>query len=220
MDVFECIITRRSVRKYLDVPVEWDKIGTIMEAGKAAPSSGNIQNWKFIVVVDKEKRKAIAEACLQQNWMATAPVHIIVVAEAKKGEQFYGIRGERLYSVQNCAAATQNMLLMAHALGLGSCWVGAFVEEKLKTILSIPENVRPQSIITMGYSDEIVPPPMEMTLEDVMFFRAYGGQIHKVKDVDLTMGYTSGEVRKAINHVKKLAKKIVDKSMKKPPTGK
>ena len=72
MDIIECIHTRRSVRKFLDIPVEWDKIAQIISAGRAAPSAGNLQNYRFIVVEDEDMRKQIADACLQQQWIGKA----------------------------------------------------------------------------------------------------------------------------------------------------
>ena len=85
MEVFDAIRTRRSIRKFKDKQVPWDNIVTIMQAGKYAPSAGNLQNWKFIHVKSDEKRKAIVNACMQQEWMEVAPVYIVVVAEPKKG---------------------------------------------------------------------------------------------------------------------------------------
>ncbi len=173
MEVLECIKTRRSTRKFLDVPVEWDKIGTIVDAGRSAPTSGNLQNWKFIVVLDEEKRKEISEACLKQFWMERAPVHIVICSEPEKAKRFYGIRGERLYSIQNCAASAENMILTAHSLGLGSCWVGAFDEDMLKRALGIPDYARPQAIIPIGYPAEKVPTPMQYQLENLVFMEAW-----------------------------------------------
>ena len=177
MEVFECISTRRSIRKYLDIPVEWDKIGTILEAGRLAPSSGNIQDYNFIVVQDEDKRKTIAEASLRQHWMSKAPVYIIVCADLKKSERFYGVRGSRLYSIQNCAAAIENMLLTAHSLDLGACWVGAFDENVVSRVLNIPDSVRPQAIITIGYSDEKPTIPQRYPLTTVAFLEKYGNRI-------------------------------------------
>jgi len=177
MEVFECISTRRSIRKYLDIPVEWDKVGTILEAGRLAPSSGNIQDYNFIVVQDEDKRKTIAEASLRQHWMSKAPVYIIVCADLKKSERFYGVRGSRLYSIQNCAAAIENMLLTAHSLDLGACWVGAFDENVVSRVLNIPDSVRPQAIITIGYSDEKPTIPQRYPLTTVAFLEKYGNRI-------------------------------------------
>ena len=117
MEVFEAIRTRRSIRKYKDKPVPFDDIVTIMQAGKYAPSAGNLQNWKFIHVKTDEKREAIAKACMGQDWMEQAPVFIVVIAEPEKAERYYGTRGARLYTIQGCAAAIENMLLTDHSLG-------------------------------------------------------------------------------------------------------
>ncbi len=131
MNTEECIKTRRSVRKYKDKQVDWDLITNILDAGKFAPSAGNIQNWKFIVVRKEDVIKKLAKASFDQDWMEDAPVHIVVVGEPEKASRFYGARGERLYTIQSCAAAVENMLLVANELGLGSCWVGAFDESKV-----------------------------------------------------------------------------------------
>jgi len=199
MDTLECIKTRRSVRKYRTEPVDWDKISIILEAAKSAPSAGNLQNWKFIVVTDEEKRRSLAEACLQQYWMVEAPVHIIVVAEPEKAIRFYGIRGDRLYSTQNCAASIQNILLAANSCGLGSCWVGAFDENEVKRILSVAEEARPQAVITIGYADETPPEPVHYTLENVCFFERWGSRI---KDIDAVLGHYGKKLHKHIDATK------------------
>tara|TARA_Y100000310_G_C20651320_1_gene799582 strand:- start:1364 stop:2005 length:642 start_codon:yes stop_codon:yes gene_type:complete len=208
MELNECIFTRRSVRKFLDQHVEWDKVGEILEAGRAAPSAGNLQNWKFIVVLEQETRKKIADACLQQYWMANAPVHIIICSEPIKGKRFYGIRGERLYSVQNCAAVAENMLLMAHSLGLGACWIGAFDEDGLKSTLGIIEEVRPQIILAIGYTDENPLVPVRYRLENLVFLEKYGA---KIKDLASTMGLHYAKVQRGVGK----AKDILDKVNKK-----
>lgn len=206
MDCFKAIVMRRSIRKYMDSPVEWDKIGTIVRAGQHAPSSGNLQNWKFIVVTEEAKRKALAEASLQQYWMATAPVHIVVCGIPKWTADFYGTRGERLYSTQNCAAATENMLLTATALGLGSCWVGAFEEEMVRRALGIPSYARPQAIITIGYSDEKVPPPQYYALENITFLEVWG---NRIRDFDQFLGNISGYiVEKGIEGGKEMIRQL------------
>lgn len=177
MDVMECIHTRRSIRKYQDIPIEFEKVGRIVEAGMAAPTAGNIQDYRFIIVQDKGKRAQIAEACLQQYWMEAAPTHIVVCVDIKRSKQFYGIRGERLYSVQHAAAAAMNMLLAAHHFGLGACWIGAFDEEALKSICGVPEYARPEVIITLGYPDEIPPRPPKYVLETFSYIERYGNRI-------------------------------------------
>jgi len=211
MDVVECIKTRRSIRKFLDIPVEWDKIGTIVDSGRYAPNSGNLQNWKFIIVLDEDKRKKIADACIQQLWIAKAPVHIIVCSEPEKAKRFYGIRGERLYTIQNSAAAVQNMLLTAHSLGLGACWVGAFDEDNLSSVLGTPDYIRPQAVIPIGYAGEKVPAPMQYQLENLAFIESWG---NKIADMDSYMGYSSAAVLDLIEKGKKFVKKIKKKLKK------
>ena len=209
--MYEAIKNRRSIRKYLQAPVEWDKIGQILEAGKAAPSCGNLQDWRFIVILDQKKREQIAESCMQQHWMARAPVHIIVVGEPEKSKRFYGIRGERLYTIQDCAAAVQNMLLMAHALGLGSCWVGAFDEDALRNLVSMPNEIRPQAIVTIGYADEQPPEPPEYTLENIMYFREYGGQGNRVKDIPKYSGDYAERLKRTTEKGKDVFSRMMNK---------
>lgn len=176
-DILDVIKARRSITKYLPKQVEWEYISRMVDAARHAPSCGNLQNWRFIVVTDLGKRKAIAEAALQQYWMATAPVHIIVCAESEKAERYYGIRGERLYTIQNCAAAVENMLLEAQSVGLGTCWIGAFDEDMLKRTLRMEEFARPQSIVTVGYPAEIPPKPPKFALNEITYFERWRGRI-------------------------------------------
>ena len=197
MDIFECIKDRRSIRKYRNTEIPKEKIGMIIEAGLMAPSSGNLQNWNFIVIKDLEKRKKIADACLQQHWMAQAPIHIIVCGIEDIAKQYYGLRGERLYTIQNCAACIQNMLLTAHSLELGSCWIGAFDEGMIKNIAGIPDNARPQAIITLGTADEQPEIPKREPIYNFYYLESY---MNRIEDFDVALGY-HGNV--ALKKVKK-----------------
>jgi len=178
---------------------------TILEAGKYAPSAGNLQNWKFIVVKNDGKRKSIAKACLNQEWMKIAPIYIVVVAEPKKAERYYGSRGARLYTTQGCAAAIENMLLAAHNLGLGSCWVGAFDEDEIWRVLGLPEDVTVQGIITIGYADEKPEQPLKHRIEHIMFFDKWWGRIEAPKT---SLGWWSPYNKKMVDEGKKLVKKV------------
>ncbi len=110
--------------------------------------------------------------------MAKAPVHIIVVANEERTELKYGLRGKRLYSIQGCAAAIENILLTANALGLGACWVGAFEEEFLSSTLGIPDFARAQAIITLGYPGFEKPMKKELTsLQSIVYFESYGSRL-------------------------------------------
>ncbi len=213
MEVLECIKKRRSIRNYLEKPVVWDDIAHILEAGRYAPSAGNIQNWKFIVVLDKEKRSTIAEATKSQLWMETSPAYIVIIAEPVKSERYYGNRGKEFYTKQNCAAAAQNMLLEATNLGLGSCWVGAFDANKVKSILGIPEEAEPQIILTIGYPDEVIPEPTRFPLEVLTYFNSWRS---KIRDVPAYFHYYSVHLNKGLKKgketVEKTGKSIAEKT--------
>ncbi len=158
METLECIKTRRSIRTYDRKDVPTDLIEKILEYGTMAPSTGNTQPWEFIVVKDREIKNKLFDASLKQEHVRDAPVLIIVCADIEKAKQRYKERGEKLYSIQNTAACIQNILLAAHDLGLGTCWVGAFEEKEVSTILEIPKRLRPVAIITLGFPLEYEKP--------------------------------------------------------------
>ncbi|MFH1212190.1 MAG: nitroreductase family protein [Candidatus Woesearchaeota archaeon] len=153
MDVLDCIKTRRSIRKFLQKPIEFDIIARILEAGHFAPSPGNLQNWKFIVVTDKELIKAAYGYCFRQECVYNASSLIVLCSLTEKVEGFYGKKGIK-WGTQAVAAAAQNMLLAAHSLGLGAAWIGAFDEAEVRQIFEIPDSASPEAIIALGYADE------------------------------------------------------------------
>ena len=184
MTLFEAIATRRSIKKFSSQDVPMELIGQILDAGRYAPSSGNVQNWKFILVRDRDVINSVTEGCMDQNWIAQAPALIVVCSSLNKVKSFYGTRGEMLYSIQNCAAAIQNMLLTTHSIGLASSWVSLFDERVINRVLNIPSgDVRAQAILPIGYPDEIVPAPTRYTLENVCYFNSYGSRIINIERV-------------------------------------
>ena len=195
MDVFECIQSRRSVRNYSSRKVEFDKLVLILEAACKAPSSGNLQDYRFVIVNDKDKIRALADHCNEQFWIASAPVLLIVCADTERTELYYGLRGQRLYATQNSAAAVQNILLAAHALGLGACWVGAFNEEFISDEFGISGKVRPQAIITLGYQEGELDPKSENDMEAMVFFNRYGS---KIENMNVLLREYSKEIDKAL----------------------
>lgn len=151
MNVEEALKQRKSIRKYTAKAVNMDTICQIIEAARFTPSSGNIQNWRIIIVMNEDKRREIATACLKQMWMTQAPVHLVICNIKTDVKRMYGERGE-LYGIQNCAALTQSILLMATEKKLASCWVGAFDRHAISRILKLPDNIEPEAIITLGHS--------------------------------------------------------------------
>ena len=106
MDVLECIATRRTTRKFLDIPVEFEKIGNILDAGRYAPSAGNLQDWKFILVTEKDTIENLAKCCLEQYWVSQASVVIVVCSDPEKSKRLYKEQGEK-FSIQNGGSRSQ-----------------------------------------------------------------------------------------------------------------
>ena len=204
------IKSRRSIRSFSETPVEWDKIVNILNAGRWAPSAGNLQDWKFIVVNENEKKEEIATACLEQEWIGTADTIIVVCNQPEKNKSFYYEKGEKIYSIQDGATAVENMLLMAQKEKLGACWVGAYDDEELKRVLDIPAEVQISAVIPIGYPGEKVPTPPRKTLEKIAYFNTYG---NKIKDMDKYLKNFGTKNRKLMEKsIKKLNKKIIPKN--------
>jgi len=214
MDTLECIKTRRSIRKYKDKPVEWEKLVAILDAGRLAPSAGNLLNFKLILVKDEGNRQKLAEASFNQMWMAKAPMHIVICAEPEKGEAFYGTRGKILYTTQGCAAAAENMLLAANAQGLGSCWVGAFDEDIVRRVINLPEQAFPHAIITIGYADENPPMPPRIIFRDLVYLEMWWGRRKNAPQSWYSIEVEK-QFKKGKKNLKKLAERIKDKINKK-----
>jgi len=147
MNIDEAIFTRRSVRQYIDKPVEDERIKEILKAGQWAPSACNYQNWRFIVIKDYKRRDKLVKAGILH--LTNVPVGIFVLYENQR------INKEYRDHIQSAAAAIQNMLLKAHAIGFGACCVCHLPsKKKLRKLLSIPLNYDPIALVTVGYYDK------------------------------------------------------------------
>jgi nitroreductase len=161
MEALEAIRTRRSVRKYSDQPVEPEKLQAVLEAVQQAPSWSNLQCWSLVVVSDQAVRDRISELSFVESFfaahgyksnpaqkaLAQAPVVIVACADPSKSGD---LRGEQYY-MADMGFATENLMLAAHAKGLGSVFVGVFDEEKLKELLQIPAEIRIVGLFPLGY---------------------------------------------------------------------
>jgi nitroreductase len=177
-DLFATIADRRSIKRFSSRPVETDKILQILQAGHLAPSAGNLQNWRFIVVTDVETIRSLYHHTLDQEPFLSAMCAIVVVGDVELAHKMYGMRGKRLYTVQNCAAAIQNILLTAHAFELGAVWIGAFDEDKVAAVFGIPvHEYRPQAIILIGYPDTEAEAKHSKPLQDVVYFNQFGNKV-------------------------------------------
>lgn len=140
MEVFEAIKGRRSVRGFKDEPVPEEALSKILEAARIAPSAANRQEYKFIVVKDEKVRKELSVACRNQTFVGEASVVIVGCAT----------NPSRRYSFVDVAIALDHMTLVAHSLGLGTCWIGAFTEDEVKKLLNIPEQASVVCILPVG----------------------------------------------------------------------
>lgn len=173
MELLEIIKGRRSVREYKSKAIPQELLDKILDAARWAPSAGNLQPWEIIVVQDNETKKKIAVAAAFELFITRAPVVIVMAANWLRTASVYGDRGANLYCIQDTAAAIQNMLLLAHEQGLGTCWVGAFDEDAVRTIVKLPDHVRPVAIISIGYPDEEPMAPSRRDLSEIVHKEYY-----------------------------------------------
>jgi len=167
MNVFDAIRTRRSIRKYLNKPVEREKLSKILEAARLSPSAANRQPWRFIVVTD-QKIKEELRAAYDEDWFVSAPV--IIVGCALPSEAWVRSDGEEYWKV-DLAIAMQNLILEAWDLGLGTCWIGAFREDEVKRILGIPDEARVVALAPLGYpAEEKDPVTKRKPLEEIVSY--------------------------------------------------
>ena len=156
------ISNRRSVRKYRDIKVEKEKLNQILESARLAPSGSNTQPWKFIIVESEETKEKLAEVDHNQQWMKTAPLFIVCVAdircsfsddrEVKLDEN--SSEPELKQIIRDTAIAIEHILLEAEYLGLSTCWTAWFQQKDVRPILNIPVDKYVTGIITLGYGDE------------------------------------------------------------------
>jgi nitroreductase len=150
MTVQEAIQIRQSVRSYSNRPIEKEKIVELLEAARIAPSAGNRQEWRFVVVTDESKRKKLARAAAGQTFVGEAPCVFVCCAETDE----HRMRCGQLCYPIDVAIAIDHITLRAVELGLGTCWIGAFHEDEVKYLLNIPEEVRVVELLTIGYPAE------------------------------------------------------------------
>lgn len=145
MDVFEAVQKRHSIRAYKPTPIPEEKLKRILESARLAPSAGNIQPWYFVVVKNREKRETLARGGRYARFLSESPIVIVGCGDQKGSPNWYAV---------DVAIALQNMVLTATAEGLGTCWIGSFSEEKVKSLLNIPDRFRVVALIAMGYQRE------------------------------------------------------------------
>ena len=169
MEVKDAIRERRSVRAYQSRAVPDDKLMNVLEAARLAPSAGNRQAWKFVVVKDAAKRKAIARAAANQYFVGEAPVVIAAVALQPDRIMSCGVPS---YAV-DLAIAVDHMTLVAVDEGLGTCWIGAFSQEEVRQILNVPKQYKVVALLPLGFPADRPGPKLRKSLEEIVSYDTF-----------------------------------------------
>lgn len=151
MDAIEAITSRRSIRSFSDQPLTDEQITALLKVMISAPSAGNKQPWRIYVVSDAKTKRQLAIGAHDQDFIAEAPVAFVVCRVPEESGTRYRNRGRNFYSIQDTAAMTQNLLIAAHAMELGACWIGAFNDSAIAAALNCPQGVLPVAIIPIGF---------------------------------------------------------------------
>lgn len=171
MSVFDVMKSRRSIRKYQSKPIPDDLLTKVLEAARVAPSGKNFQPWKFIIVKDQKKRKKLAVASRNQSFVAQAPVVIVACGFP---DRCYQHQGNYMKSWPiDVSIALDHLMLRAWEEGLGTCWIGAFREEEVKEILSIPDGVKVLALTPLGFPHEIPRDRGRKKLGEIISFDEY-----------------------------------------------
>jgi nitroreductase len=167
VEILNLLKSRRSIRVYQDKPVPQDLLLQILEAGRWAATGANLQPWHFIVVTDPETRRQIGDESrflfIKSSHVEKAPVVLVLGFDTRRGK----------YGRYDVTLAGGNMMTMATHLGLGTCWIGAFDESKVKEILEIPENIEVIGLITLGYPGENAEVPPRVELEKIVHWESW-----------------------------------------------
>ncbi len=151
MEAMDAILTRRSIRKYADEPVTDEMVTSVLKAAMHAPSAGNQQPWHFVIIRDRALLDQIPSFHPHSLMVRESPVAVLVCGDPT-------LEKHKGYWVQDCSAATENLLLAVHSIGLGGVWVGVYPREErvtgFKKILGIPEHIIPFALIPIGVPAE------------------------------------------------------------------
>jgi nitroreductase len=167
-DILELIKARRSIRRYQKKEVPKEVIERLIEAARWAPSGVNIQPWHFVAVTREDLRRKVGAQAkfffIKSRHVYEAPLLIVICGNTKSA-----------FHMVDCCLAGANIIMEAISLGLGTCWIGAFNEKRIKEILEIPEEMRVIGLITVGYPAETPSPPPKLTLSEILHWERFGG---------------------------------------------
>jgi nitroreductase len=167
MDFFKLIDARHSVRAYRDQPVDPKAMRRIVAAADFAPSAGDLQAYRIVLVESQSTKAVLAEAAHGQDFILSAPVVLVFFADPSRNRAKYGQRGAELFCIQDATIAAAYAQLAAVELGLACCWVGAFREQPVADALGAPQGMRPVAIIPIGHPAEAPQRPPRRAIENL-----------------------------------------------------
>jgi len=175
---FELVSTRRSIRKYADKPVEEEKVQMMLQALRLAPSSSNSQPWHVVAVRDKETIGALSRAApigsrKVISWLKGAPLVFVLTVQRKLTHRVSGTFGHNNLGL-DAGIGGQHLVLAAHALGLGTCWIGWFNERKVRKLIGLPGSYQVVSLIPCGYPNHAPDPRGRKKLEEIYSVERFG----------------------------------------------
>ncbi len=178
MDIYEVLQDRRSVRKYAPDPVSPEKLTRILDAARIAPSWSNKQCWKFIIVSDPEKKKQLAASMPSDNPALkavrdTAPVVLVLCADPEAS----GKQDGKDYYLLDAGLAMQQLMLAAHAEGLGTCWIALFDEEKARPVCAVPPEYRVVALTPLGVPEKQPGERPRQKLEEMVYLEQWGNPL-------------------------------------------
>jgi len=163
---------RQSIRRFKNIPIEKSLMLKLLTLAHQAPSAGNQQARDFILIDDPVIKKQLRPLAHNQKVLTEAPVVIAICANHER-IQPYGHRGTDLYCLQDAAAAIDHLLLLATAEGLATCWVGAFDEQHVHSVLQLPNHIRPVALIPIGYANEQPKKTKRMDLNEILHYNTW-----------------------------------------------
>ncbi len=167
-DAIAAILSRRSIRAYEPAPIPDEYLSAMLEAVRQAPSAANLQPLHFVVVRDPEQKRRVAEACRQQNWMASADVIVVAAGFPAQSSRWFAV---------DAAIALENLVVAATSLGYGTCWVGAFTEGQVKDVVGLPEEARVVAVVSVGRPAESPSARSRKDHEELFSMDRYGQKL-------------------------------------------
>ena len=168
MAILEPVRKRYSCRSYLDKPIEHDKLAEIFEAARLAPSARNLQDWRFVVVTDKQTRTKVAQAANNQMFLAQTAA---IIAACSNSDDVMRC-GQRVGPI-DVAIALEHICLQATHLGLATCWIGSFYPEKVRAVLGIPDDIEVIELMGLGYPADEPKEPRRESIEKIVCYEKW-----------------------------------------------